>query len=224
MYLNLSTNVAATGDETGQTASCIPRPRSTKPVGITGPRLDQAGSTSKGGCCPGSSANVHYDFEGYFGVATVLGRKKQGNQKRGIFYLDMDLNGDGSDDLCSGRTVKESKHNVAPKKGYVARGITTSSNKGTPYSGWRVDLALRTLKSKNFNRKGVDELANVANYIGRSKALFQKRKPKIANSKKRVRQMPFDNFLHEVDERVPNILQVLGVEGEDIVKELGLDK
>ena len=83
---------------------------------------------------------------------------------------------------------------------------------------------MTTLRSKNFNRKGVDNLKSVQNYLTRSESLFKKRNPRRYESKKVVYQTPFDNFLHEVDERVPNILQVLGVEGEDIVKKLGLDK
>ena len=219
IYLNLGTKVAAAGDLTGGDPKNIPRPRGST-AGLTGAKIDQAGQTSTSGCCPGSSANVHYDFEGYFGVATVLGRKKSGNASRGgVFYIDMDLNGDGSDDLCSGRPVKESKYNVAPKKGYVARGLAPG-----PGSPWYASFAMTTLRSKNFNRKGVDNLKSVQNYLTRSESLFKKRNPRRYESKKVVYQTPFDNFLHEVDERVPNILQVLGVEGEDIVKKLGLDK
>ena len=87
---------------------------------------------------------------------------------------------------------------------------------------WNKFKALAVLSSPNFNRSGIENLNEVNNYIKMGIALRNSGTVKLRGSKKAV--LPFDNFLHEVDDRVPNLLQVLGLEGEKYIKELGLDK
>lgn len=193
-----------------------PRPRSNaNRRGLIGPGIDQAGY---GNFLPGGSSSPHYDFAGYFGVWAALGGKAN-VPAAGRYYLDLDLNGDMRDDLYGGRRGTDMEWRIA--NGKFVRSI---DSKKKPWGGWRTSHNIKVLQSPGFNRQSEkEELSKVADYISRTWAIFQNKSRKLKNGE-RVEIVPFDNFLHEVDERVPNILQVLGLEGEEYVKQLGLDK
>lgn len=246
LYLNIATTVAhdtytkdkADADKkagVAEKSKPIGRVKVSKNrVGLTGARIDQAGTAAKSrktGAAPGSSGNVHYDFQGFFGVYTVTGRGTTNYE-----YLDLDLSGDGGTNLYASQGLTVKKYNEKkygkenPKKPgefIGGRPLQIFRSKGnSPHGGWKTSESVKLLKEKAYNREGIETLSDVANYFIKGLALKKGVKTKISgkNGDKWVSVVPYDNFLHKVDERVPNILQVLGLEGEEYVKQLGLDK